>query len=157
MSWAGHLRRTLVKKLCITALISADICSRTIPGWKSKRCMERPEFTQRDSPVPKQLTRLITLCYSKNCAAWRTAGARFVCVIALVRDGTLVGTFGGEVEGRILDAPRGSGGFGYDPLFYYDPLACTFGEAALEEKMASATGRVRFKAMFTYLRGIVSS
>jgi len=32
------------------------------------------------------------------------------------------------VEGIILDGPRGAGGFGYDPLFYYDPLGCTFGE-----------------------------
>ncbi len=47
-------------------------------------------------------------------------GARFVCVIALVKDGKLVRTFRGAVEGRIIDAPRGSGGFGYDPLFYYE-------------------------------------
>ena len=41
--------------------------------------------------------------------------ARFVCVIALVHDGALVRTFRGAVEARILEAPRGSNGFGYDP------------------------------------------
>ncbi len=48
--------------------------------------------------------------------------ARFVCVIALVKDGTPVKTFRGSVEGQILESPLGSEGFGYDPLFYV-PLA----------------------------------
>lgn len=83
--------------------------------------------------------------------------ARFVCVIALVRDGALVRTFGGRVEGRILDAPRGSGGFGYDPLFYYEPLGCTFGEVTIEQKMSVSHRARALQAMFTYLRAIVST
>src|SRR3954469_6276310 len=47
--------------------------------------------------------------------------ARFVCSIALVESGHVRGVFRGAVEGRILDAPRGGAGFGYDPLFYYEP------------------------------------
>ncbi len=54
--------------------------------------------------------------------------ARFVCVIALARAGEVLATFRGEVEGEILHAPRGPGGFGYDPLFYYPPFGCSFGE-----------------------------
>jgi XTP/dITP diphosphohydrolase len=61
--------------------------------------------------------------------------ARFVCVIALARAGELLGAFRGEVEGTLADEPRGAGGFGYDPLFYYPPFGCTFGEAPLAEKM----------------------
>lgn len=61
--------------------------------------------------------------------------ARFVCVVALARSGQLVRTFSGEVEGRLLEAPRGTNGFGYDPLFFYPPFGCTFGEAPLERKM----------------------
>lgn len=60
--------------------------------------------------------------------------ARFVCAIALVRGGELVRTFRGQVEGIILHEPRGSGGFGYDPLFFLPAFGCTFGEAALESK-----------------------
>jgi XTP/dITP diphosphohydrolase len=77
--------------------------------------------------------------------------ARFVCVIALVRDGRLVQTFRGAVEGRILDAPRGSGGFGYDPLFYYEPFGCTFGEASLDQKMNVSHRAQALRAMFTFL------
>lgn len=61
--------------------------------------------------------------------------ARFVCVVALAERGRLVETFHGEVEGRLLEAPRGVNGFGYDPLFFYPPFGCTFGEAPLERKM----------------------
>jgi XTP/dITP diphosphohydrolase len=61
--------------------------------------------------------------------------ARFVCVVALAESGRLLGTFRGEVEGQLNGEPRGTNGFGYDPLFYYPPFACTFGEAPLERKM----------------------
>ncbi|HLK17550.1 MAG TPA: RdgB/HAM1 family non-canonical purine NTP pyrophosphatase [Bryobacteraceae bacterium] len=61
--------------------------------------------------------------------------ARFVCVVALGRAGKLIGTFRGEVAGLITDEPRGQNGFGYDPLFFYPPFGCTFGEAPLDRKM----------------------
>ena len=61
--------------------------------------------------------------------------ARFVCVAALVEDGHLAGTYRGTVEGRVLDAPRGSHGFGYAPLFFYPPFGTTFGEASEEQKL----------------------
>jgi XTP/dITP diphosphohydrolase len=57
--------------------------------------------------------------------------ARFVCVIALaLPDGRLLGTAEGEVRGRILEAPRGTQGFGYDPLFLPDGCDQTFAELA---------------------------
>jgi XTP/dITP diphosphohydrolase len=80
--------------------------------------------------------------------------ARFVCVIALVHDGRLVKTFRGSVEGRILDGPRGTGGFGYDPLFFHEPFGCTFGEAAIERKMTVSHRAQALAAMFAYLREI---
>jgi XTP/dITP diphosphohydrolase len=83
--------------------------------------------------------------------------ARFVCVIALVRGGELVKTFRGTVEGRIIDAPRGSGGFGYDPLFYCEAFGSTFGEASIEQKMRVSHRAQALDAMFTYLRSIAST
>jgi XTP/dITP diphosphohydrolase len=59
---------------------------------------------------------------------------RFVCVIAAARDGKTLATFRGVAEGRILDHLRGSGGFGYDPMFYFPPIAKTFAELSPEEK-----------------------
>jgi XTP/dITP diphosphohydrolase len=62
--------------------------------------------------------------------------ARFVCAVALVEGQEIRGVYRGSVEGVILDEPRGSAGFGYDPLFYYAPFGCTFGEAADERKFS---------------------
>ena len=61
--------------------------------------------------------------------------ARFICVVALAQSGRLIRTFRGEVAGQLTEEPRGANGFGYDPLFYYPPFGCTFGEAPLVEKM----------------------
>lgn len=83
--------------------------------------------------------------------------ARFVCVIALVHDGKLVKTFRGAVEGRIIDEARGSGGFGYDPLFYCPEFGCTFGEAAIEQKMQVSHRARALAEMFTYLRNTAST
>jgi XTP/dITP diphosphohydrolase len=88
-------------------------------------------------------------------AADRTA--RFVCVIALAKNGELVKAFRGSVEGRIIDAARGSGGFGYDPLFFHEPFGCTFGEAPIEDKMKVSHRAQALAKMFTYLRGIAST
>ncbi len=62
--------------------------------------------------------------------------ARFVCVIAAARDGRTLASFRGVAEGRILAESRGSRGFGYDPLFFFPPLARTFGELTAEQKAA---------------------
>jgi XTP/dITP diphosphohydrolase len=59
---------------------------------------------------------------------------RFVCVIAVARNGHSLATFHGRAEGLILHAPRGSNGFGYDPLFYFAEIGKTFAELTAEEK-----------------------
>ena len=59
---------------------------------------------------------------------------RFVCVLAAARDGKTLETFRGVAEGVILDSPRGSNGFGYDPLFYFPQIRKTFAELTAEEK-----------------------
>lgn len=60
--------------------------------------------------------------------------ARFVCVLAAALDGKTLATFRGVAEGLILEAPRGSNGFGYDPLFYFPQIGKTFAELNAEEK-----------------------
>jgi XTP/dITP diphosphohydrolase len=59
---------------------------------------------------------------------------RFVCVLAAARNGKTLAIFRGTAEGIILDAPRGSNGFGYDPLFYFPQIHKTFAELSPEEK-----------------------
>src|SRR6516162_3412425 len=59
---------------------------------------------------------------------------RFVCVIAVARNGHTLATFHGKAEGILLHAPRGSNGFGYDPLFFFPQIEKTFAELTAEEK-----------------------
>jgi XTP/dITP diphosphohydrolase len=61
-------------------------------------------------------------------------GARFRCVVALARNGTLLGSFEGSVEGKIADQARGKGGFGYDPVFTPAGFEQTFGELPADVK-----------------------
>jgi XTP/dITP diphosphohydrolase len=61
-------------------------------------------------------------------------GARYQCVLAAARDGAALLTAQGTVEGRILFAPQGSNGFGYDPLFYFPARACSMAEMDDETK-----------------------
>jgi len=60
--------------------------------------------------------------------------AYFVCVIAAVRGGRALAVVSEKVDGEILDTPRGSDGFGYDPVFFFPPLGKTFAELRAEEK-----------------------
>jgi XTP/dITP diphosphohydrolase len=68
-------------------------------------------------------------------------GARFVTAIALAKVGKLITVAHGNVAGNILTEARGTGGFGYDPLFFYPALTRSFGELSNAEKFAvSARG-----------------
>jgi XTP/dITP diphosphohydrolase len=60
--------------------------------------------------------------------------ARFRCSLAIAEEGRLLGTFDGVVEGEIVSAPRGEGGFGYDPVFQPRGYRQTFGELPVAEK-----------------------
>ncbi|HWE84303.1 MAG TPA: non-canonical purine NTP pyrophosphatase [Terracidiphilus sp.] len=62
--------------------------------------------------------------------------ARYKCVLAVARSGAIIRKAEGSVEGVILGAPRGTGGFGYDPLFYLPELNQTMAEISLETKLS---------------------
>jgi XTP/dITP diphosphohydrolase len=74
--------------------------------------------------------------------------ARFVCVLALAGREGLVREFSGVARGIILDEPRGTQGFGYDPLFLDAATGKTFAEMTAEEKLAHSH---RGKALFSFL------
>jgi XTP/dITP diphosphohydrolase len=77
--------------------------------------------------------------------------ARFVCAIAIADKGRVAKTFRGAVEGRIINEPRGPGGFGYDPLFFYPPFNRTFGEADAESKFSVSHRGNALREMLAYL------
>jgi XTP/dITP diphosphohydrolase len=79
--------------------------------------------------------------------------ARFVCVVALARGGEVLFEAEGLVHGRIVRAPRGEHGFGYDPIFLYPPFGLTLAEIDADRKaQVSHRGRA-----FAALRGFLST
>lgn len=86
-----------------------------------------------------------------NLASAEVRTARYVAVIALARDGEVLASFRGEVEGEITRERRGTNGFGYDPLFYYPPFGCTFGEASAEQKHGVSHRARAFRALLIFL------
>lgn len=92
----------------------------------------------------------------EKLASGENRTARFVCVIALARQGILIATFRGVVEGTIAATPRGANGFGYDPLFYYAPFGCTFGEVDRERKLTVSHRGQALQALLTYCRETAS-
>lgn len=78
---------------------------------------------------------------------------RFVTCVALARKGRPVLCCRGEVEGRLLTAPAGKNGFGYDPYFFYPPLHKTFAQLTSEEKNSVSHRRNALLNLCTVLEG----
>jgi XTP/dITP diphosphohydrolase len=80
-----------------------------------------------------------------------TSAARFVCALALARGDRILFETRGTVEGTIAPEPKGDGGFGYDPIFFYPPYGKTLAEAGDAKDAVSHRGKA-FRALRTYLR-----
>ncbi len=78
-------------------------------------------------------------------------GARFVCVVALVIPDGEEKIFRGEVEGVILEESKGTGGFGYDPIFYHPPSRRTFAELDPAEKNTISHRAIAMRKAVHYL------
>jgi XTP/dITP diphosphohydrolase len=78
--------------------------------------------------------------------------ARFVCSIAAARDGKTLAVFEGKAEGLILTTPRGTGGFGYDPLFYFPQIGKAFAELSAEEKAKYSHRGAAFRRFLEWYR-----
>jgi XTP/dITP diphosphohydrolase len=114
------------------------------PGVRTKRWSGRTDLEGRALDVANNEFLLRKLEGSAD------RRARYVCVAALV-DGSGDRTFRGETEGEILEAPRGDGGFGYDPLFLSSDLGITFAEAERAVKERSSHRGRAFSQLIAWL------
>jgi XTP/dITP diphosphohydrolase len=85
-------------------------------------------------------------------AAERTG--RFICVLAVARDGKALAAFRGTAEGIILDAPLGTNGFGYDPLFFFPQIGKTFAELSAQEKSGYSHRGKAFRAFLDWCNDV---
>jgi XTP/dITP diphosphohydrolase len=102
------------------------------PGVRSARYAEDAGFDVSDGEDADVRNNLYLLRQLRGHA--RPWAARYHCVLALARDGAVLRTAAGVVEGEIIAEPRGAGGFGYDPLFWLPGLGKTMAEIELATK-----------------------
>jgi XTP/dITP diphosphohydrolase len=77
--------------------------------------------------------------------------AHYVCIIALAQTGQVLCVTEGRADGVILNEPRGRGGFGYDPYFFFPPSGKTFAELSPEEKFAVSHRGEAFRKLLDVL------
>jgi XTP/dITP diphosphohydrolase len=97
---------------------------------------------------PEKFARLYAMLEARGS---RDSTARFVCALALVGHDEVIFETEATVEGRIAAAPRGTGGFGYDPIFFYPAYGRTLGEVSAEEKGAVSHRGKAFRALHDFL------
>ena len=126
---------TFAQNASIKALAACKYCD--VPAFADDSGLEvealdgRPGvFSSRYAPTDKERIAKVL----KELEGCENRRARFVCAIAIAINGEVIETFEGTVNGVITTAPRGEGGFGYDPIFQPDGYEQTFGELPQEVK-----------------------
>ena len=120
------------------------------PGVHSARfAADEPHAAEANTDDDANNAKLIRLI--KSVPAEKRSG-RFVCWIAAARNGVTLAVFEGKAEGMILDSPRGSNGFGYDPLFYFPQIRKTFAELTAEEKAQYSHRGAAFRQFLAWVR-----
>jgi XTP/dITP diphosphohydrolase len=112
------------------------------PGVESAR------FGGADSSYPEKFALLYEMLRARKVAG---CTARFVCAVAVAEGDTILFETRGTVEGEIAPAPKGDGGFGYDPIFLYPPFGCTLAEAG-ERKSSVSHRAMAFRELRKKLR-----
>ena len=118
------------------------------PGVRSARYAEDMGFV---GPVGAGVDERNNLCLLEALAGVRERRGRYRCALSSARDGVVLWTASGSLEGSILEVGRGMGGFGYDPFFYVDEAGKTMAEMVAEERLLLSH---RGKALTALLTGM---
>lgn len=113
------------------------------PGVRSAR------FVSPDASYPERFAEIYRRLAARPGAP---RSARFICAVAVARGDDILFEATGTVEGEISEAPHGTAGFGYDPIFRYPPYGVTFGEVSEAQKLAVAHRGEAFRQVAAWLR-----
>lgn len=158
----ARLKAVYYSRLAPGALVIADDSGLEVdalngePGVRSARFAADAGFTGYEDVTIDQRNNLYLLERMASNGA-KTNTARYRCVIALAQDGEVLLTTEGSVEGEILTQPRGTGGFGYDPLFFLPTLRQTMAEIDLTTKHTLSHRGKAFSSLLEKLPSVLSS
>ena len=117
----------------LPSLIIADDSGLEVDALGGAPGIFSARYAGENANSKENISKLLHELRAQNIATEKRS-ARFRCVIALAQNGKVLGVFEGLVEGKIVEPPRGSGGFGYDPIFEPKGFDQTFAEMTLESK-----------------------
>ena len=130
--------------------VMADDSGLVVPALGGEPGVRSSRYAGPEGDAARNIVKLLAALHGKTEAERE---ARFVCVLALARNGRVEAVFSDSVIGTILEAPRGAGGFGYDPVFFHAPSGKTFAELPRAEKnRLSHRGRA-FGKLAAFLAG----
>ena len=112
-------------------LVFADDSGLAVPVLGGAPGVHSARYAGPDATNAERIAKLLGELRRKEGAE---RAAHFVCAIALAEKGRAIAIVTARVDGEISESPRGAGGFGYDPVFYFPPLKKTFAELLPEEK-----------------------
>jgi XTP/dITP diphosphohydrolase len=112
-------------------LVVADDSGLVVPSLDGAPGVHSARYAGKQSTNSQRIEKLLSEMRGK---AGIERSAYFVCAIALAKRGQAIAIVTDKVQGEILEAARGSGGFGYDPVFYFPALKKTFAEISKKEK-----------------------
>jgi XTP/dITP diphosphohydrolase len=112
-------------------LVFADDSGLVVPSLGGAPGVHSARYAGPRATNSQKIEKLLRELQSRTGAE---RAAHFICAIALAERGRAMAIVTDRVDGEILEAPRGSGGFGYDPVFYFPALHKTFAEISAEEK-----------------------
>lgn len=129
-------------------IVFADDSGLVVPALGGAPGVQSARYAGPDASSADRMSKLL-----KELASTprQERGAYFCCVIAMVRQGRPIAAISNRADGEILDVPRGTGGFGYDPIFYLPGLGKTFAELTPEEKNVHSHRGKAFRRMLSLL------
>ena len=133
-------------------LIFADDSGLEVPALGGAPGVVSARYAGVDATNSQRIDKLLK---EMRDLAGEKRAAHFICAIALARQGRALAVVTDRVEGEILAETRGTGGFGYDPVFYFRPLKKTFAELSAEEKNRHSHRGKAFRKLFVALSSML--
>jgi XTP/dITP diphosphohydrolase len=133
-------------------LVFADDSGLVVPALGGAPGVHSARYAGLQATNSQRIEKLLGEMHGKTGAE---RGAYFVCAIALAKEGRALAIATDRVDGEILGAARGSGGFGYDAVFYVPALGKTFAELPAEEKNQRSHRGKAFRKLLTALSSML--
>ncbi len=133
-------------------LVFADDSGLVVPALGGAPGVHSARYAGADGTNSQRIDKLLGELRGK---AAEERSAHFVCAIALAKRGRALAIVTDRADGQILEAPRGSGGFGYDPVFYFPAAKKTFAELSAEEKKRHSHRGKAFRKLLVALSSML--